>query len=587
MKYLLLCVGLMCFYLMGEAQTTYTFDNSTDLATYFNAGSTSSFTDITSNGLGGSGCVYLYQMSDLWTGKTACSAGVITLSAYFYNYANSGYGGIGIAPANTNDRSGLAYPSSGLGIVFHGGGGMFINDGTSTNVSWSSDIAIGSWYKMTLIITRSGANTYDLKFQIWNSDTDGNNLTLFTEKVLTGVVNDGISAASDVYPYFSAYGYRFSYMDNFSATTGAVTAPALTTQDVTGVGVTTATGNGTITDLGSSAPSQYGVVWSTSANPDVSLSTKTEQGTVTTAGAFTSSITGLTPGETYYVRAYATNWAGTSYGNQVSFTTTEDSPVISELQSPQSGCEGGSLQLSYTVLSGAVAEYQITFSEAALAAGFADIDYTSAPASTGTGVIGISVPEGAYYGTYTAQLQLRSPNKLESASYPFTFTINISSDYVVDKFNDVVLCDNSSGLFNAYQWYKNDALISGATNQYYCDPAGLSGTYYVKVSTTDGEKLQTCPVTYEMASGKKATLNIYPNPVQLGNTITIEVAGVEETDLEGAVMHIYDMSGAEVFRSCYLNVLNSTDLKGQYGNYIVRITTSAGMTLNGKVSVLK
>ncbi len=62
-----------------------------------------------------------------------------------------------------------------------------------------------------------------------------------------------------------------------------------------------------------------GVCWSVSPNPTVSNSHTTDgSGT----GSFTSNITGLTANTTYYVRAYATNSAGTSYGEQKSFTTT-------------------------------------------------------------------------------------------------------------------------------------------------------------------------------------------------------------------------------------------------------------------------
>jgi len=42
-------------------------------------------------------------------------------------------------------------------------------------------------------------------------------------------------------------------------------------------------------------------------------------GAKTTTGAFTASMTGLTPGTTYFVRAFATNGL-TSYGNEVTFT---------------------------------------------------------------------------------------------------------------------------------------------------------------------------------------------------------------------------------------------------------------------------
>jgi uncharacterized protein (TIGR02145 family) len=58
---------------------------------------------------------------------------------------------------------------------------------------------------------------------------------------------------------------------------------------------------------------------STSPTPNISLSTKTNDGSGT--GTFSSSLTGLTPNTTYYVRAYATNSAGTAYGNEVTFKT--------------------------------------------------------------------------------------------------------------------------------------------------------------------------------------------------------------------------------------------------------------------------
>ena len=105
-----------------------------------------------------------------------------------------------------------------------------------------------------------------------------------------------------------------------TVTSGNV-APTVTTQAVSSISTTTATGNGNITDLGIPNPTQYGVVWSTSTNPTVALTSKTAQGAIAITGAFTSSITGLDANTTYYVKAYATNTAGTSYGNEVSFTT--------------------------------------------------------------------------------------------------------------------------------------------------------------------------------------------------------------------------------------------------------------------------
>jgi uncharacterized protein (TIGR02145 family) len=95
--------------------------------------------------------------------------------------------------------------------------------------------------------------------------------------------------------------------------------PTLTTKIVTNIMATTATGGGEITNDGGGALQERGVCWSTSENPTIADS-KTSDGSG--IGSFVSNLTGLLPGTTYYVRAYATNWS-TGYGNQVSFTTSE------------------------------------------------------------------------------------------------------------------------------------------------------------------------------------------------------------------------------------------------------------------------
>ena len=75
---------------------------------------------------------------------------------------------------------------------------------------------------------------------------------------------------------------------------------------------------GNVTSDGNLDVTARGVCWSTSPNPTISNS-KTTDGTGT--GSFTSNVTGLAEGTTYYVRAYATNSKGTAYGAEKSFTT--------------------------------------------------------------------------------------------------------------------------------------------------------------------------------------------------------------------------------------------------------------------------
>ncbi|GAJ15159.1 unnamed protein product, partial [marine sediment metagenome] len=98
--------------------------------------------------------------------------------------------------------------------------------------------------------------------------------------------------------------------------------------EMTGVEATTATGNGNVTDLGGESLTQHGHCWSTSHNPTTS-DNKTELGAKSETGAFTSSLTDLPPNTLYYCRAYATNSAGTSYGNdEISFTTLVATPEV-------------------------------------------------------------------------------------------------------------------------------------------------------------------------------------------------------------------------------------------------------------------
>ena len=96
------------------------------------------------------------------------------------------------------------------------------------------------------------------------------------------------------------------------------TVPVMTTTAASSVTTISASSGGNITDDGGAEVTARGVCWGTSQNPTVSGS-KTSDGKG--IGSFTSAIAGLTPNTLYYVRAYATNSAGTGYGNEVSFTT--------------------------------------------------------------------------------------------------------------------------------------------------------------------------------------------------------------------------------------------------------------------------
>lgn len=103
----------------------------------------------------------------------------------------------------------------------------------------------------------------------------------------------------------------------------ADTTPTVTTKAVSILSETTALGGGNITFDGGAAVTVCGICWDTLPNPTVSGIHTTDSASM---GIFTSSMMNLTPATTYYVRAYATNSVGTTYGQEISFRTYSSCP---------------------------------------------------------------------------------------------------------------------------------------------------------------------------------------------------------------------------------------------------------------------
>jgi uncharacterized protein (TIGR02145 family) len=97
-----------------------------------------------------------------------------------------------------------------------------------------------------------------------------------------------------------------------------VSPPDVSTTPVAEILYASAKSGGIVSNDGGGNVVARGVCWGTNANPTVA-GNKTSDGLGT--GAFSSSISGLSFGTLYYIRAFATNSAGTVYGNELSFTT--------------------------------------------------------------------------------------------------------------------------------------------------------------------------------------------------------------------------------------------------------------------------
>jgi len=180
-------------------------------------------------------------------------------------------------------------------------GAEVISDGgskvTSRGVCWSS--------------TNSAPTILD------NKTTDGTGLGVFTSSITELI--PGVTYYVRAYATNSV-GTTYQGLTSFK--TPGITA-ALTTIDPTNITSISVSSGGNIPSDGGSPVMARGVCWSTNQNPTISDS-KTTDGTGT--GIFTSTITGLIPGSTYYIRAYATNGMGTAYGNQL--TATSILPIL-------------------------------------------------------------------------------------------------------------------------------------------------------------------------------------------------------------------------------------------------------------------
>jgi uncharacterized protein (TIGR02145 family) len=127
---------------------------------------------------------------------------------------------------------------------------------------------------------------------------------------------------SDTQYHVRAYAtneYGTSYGNETTFSTLTVTLPVVTTTTVTSITASSASSGGNVTDAGNGTISARGVCWGTTTAP---LVTGNHTSDATGTGSFTSNITGLAFNTKYYVRAYATNSAGTGYGtDEYSFTT--------------------------------------------------------------------------------------------------------------------------------------------------------------------------------------------------------------------------------------------------------------------------
>lgn len=172
-------------------------------------------------------------------------------------------------------------------------------------------------------VISEGNSPVTIRGVVWGLDS-GPTIILPSKSVDGSGIGTFSSTLTDLAPgaaYFvrayATYANGTVYGAEVAFTTLGPQLPTLTISPATNITFTSSSIAANV--ISGSAITARGVVWSTAMNPTVALSSKTSDGTG--SGSFIASLTGLDPATVYYVRAYATNDAGTAYSNHITFVT--------------------------------------------------------------------------------------------------------------------------------------------------------------------------------------------------------------------------------------------------------------------------
>ena len=312
--------------------------------------------------------------------------------------------------------------------------------------SWSSqniEGAFGSPLKLSAGGYRSHANGSLNDFNqhgfYWSNNVNNN----YSRNI---VINDD---GSYMYSHPRSYGFSVRCIKDAGLT---ASIPSVTTSAVTNISFHTATVGGEVTFSGSEMVTASGVCWSTNPSPTIDLGTKTVDGAGT--GTFTSSLTGLFFATTYYVRAYATNNVGTTYGNELHFTTP--TPAIGDYY------QGGKVFYIFQV------------GEPGYVAGQVH-GLIAAPADQSTG---IQWYNGSYLTTGATATALgagkgNSGNIFFYQGWTISYAASLCELLVLNNYYDWYLPSKDE----LYLLYMQKNTIGGFANSWYWSSSEIDGTY--------------------------------------------------------------------------------------------------------------
>lgn len=224
---------------------------------------------------------------------------------------------------------------------------------------------------------------------------------------------------------------------------------------------------------------------------------------------YTELVTGLTPGVTYYYRAYATNDCGTGYGDTLTFTTENSFVVTVDGPTPVQFCPGGSQSATYT------ASVTPAMTSPTYQWHLDGVAVTGETNSTYTTTFSVT-------GTHTVKCEITASGLTVEGSKSVTVSTYTVPALAISAPDDPICVGGAGNLtattgFSTYAWSSNVTSSSTNTATY-----NAAGTYSVTATTSNG-----CTAT----ASKSVTVNNPQVASATGITGTLSICSGSSTTL--------------------------------------------------------
>lgn len=333
----------------------------------------------------------------------------------------------------------------------------------------------------------------------------------------------------------------------------AALLPTVITSAASGIAATSAISGGNVTDDGGATVTARGVCWSTSQNPTIA-NAHTTDGIGT--GFFTSNITGLTPNTTYYVRAYATNFEGTSYGQEVSLHTSCDT-VIHEFN--VTACDGYVWHGTTFIESG---DYFHTFTNANGCDSVVTLHLTIDCTTYGDTTV-VACESFTWYGTTYSESGDYTPSMahlFNAAGYDSVVTLHLTINQSTEVVETMTLCANELPLL----WNGLSCMESGDYSVTYTNSNGCDSV-----------------LTLHLVVSPTPTVQLIPSATAFCESVGVSLFAVIDGSEEDVESYTWYENGLMIYgpNSSYFEMWEFPSETAY--SYMVMVTTHEGCTSYG------